>query len=719
MNDTTDSDLGFLENPSELEISRRDFLKSAGSGIFILFSAGDPIFAWQERQARPQRGAPTDFNAYLKIAENGRVSCYVGKVEIGQGVVTSLAQMLADELDVSIESVDMVMGDTDLCPWDMGTFGSLSTRSFGPSLRAAGAEGRQALKELGAEHLKIPVDRVITENGFVVDTSDAQNKVSYAQLAKGQKIARRSTGKVAVKQLSEFKIMNRAHSRRDAVEKLTGKAQYAADIRLPDMLYAKIVRPPAHEAKLVNVDVTEAKRVEGVQVVQEKDLVAVLHKYPDVAEFALSKVKAKFSVPESKLDEKTIFDHLLKVAPEGRSVDKGGVLQTGETESSAVAEQTYFNDYVAHSPIEPHAALAMVEKDKVTVWASTQTPFPLKEEIARALGFPSQNVRVITPFVGGGFGGKTRSLQAVEAAILAKLTGKPVQVAYNRQEEFFFDAFRPAAIVKIKSGIAATGRLSLWDYKVYFAGERGSKHFYDIPHHSTIAYNQSWVGAPGSHPFATGPWRAPANNTNTFARESQIDIMAEKAGMDPVEFRMKNLTDQKMRGVLKAAAEKFGWSPAKLPSGRGYGVACGIDAGTWVATIAEVAVDKQTGKVQVKCVVCAQDMGLVVNPAGATIQMEGCIMMGLGYALTEQIQFKGGNILNHNFDTYEIPRFSWLPKIETVIIDNNEADPQGGGEPAIITMGGVVANAIYDAVGVRMFHLPMTQSRVREAIAKG
>jgi nicotinate dehydrogenase subunit B len=306
----------------------------------------------------------------------------------------------------------------------------------------------------------------------------------------------------------------------------------------------------------------------------------------------------------------------------------------------------------------------------------------------------------------------------VEAARLAKLAGKPVQVAWSRKEEFFYDSFRPAAVVKIKSGITTTGAISFWDYHVYFAGERGSQQFYNIPNHSTLSHGSGWGGIPGAHPFATGAWRAPANNTNTFARESQIDIMAAKAGIDTLEFRLKNLTDQKMINVLKAAAEKFAWKPGKSPSGRGWGIACGTDAGTWVATMAEVAVDKQTGDVQVKRVVCAQDMGLAINPEGATIQMEGCITMGLGYALKEDIRFKGGQILDENFDTYQIPRFSWLPIIETVIIDNKNADPQGGGEPAIITMGAVIANAIFDAVGARIFQMPMTPERVTAALNK-
>jgi isoquinoline 1-oxidoreductase len=368
--------------------------------------------------------------------------------------------------------------------------------------------------------------------------------------------------------------------------------------------------------------------------------------------------------------------------------------------------------------METHAALAKVAGDKATIWASTQNPFGAQREIAEAIGLPPQNVRLITPFVGGGFGGKTRNTQAVEAARLSKAVGKPVQVMWSRAEEFFYDTFRPAAIVKVSSGVDGTGKMVLWDYDVLYAGERGAKQFYDVANYRTVARPSGWQGPTGAHPFATGAWRAPGNNTNTFARESQIDIMAAAAGMDPVEFRLKNLSDPKMIRVLKAAAERFDWTAAKAPSKRGYGVACGMDAGTYVATMVEADVDAKKGTVQVKRVVCAQDMGLVVNPNGARMQVEGGSTMGLGYALTEEVRFKGGKVLDTNFDTYELPRFSWVPKIETVLIDAKDSPPQGGGEPAIIVMGAVVANAIYDRTGARLFQLPMTPERVLAALQK-
>ncbi len=703
----------FTSHPGRFPLNRREFLKRLGGGIVIVFSVGD-LVEGQPRGGR--RSLPSDFNAFLRIGEDGRIICFTGKIEMGQGPITSLPQMLADELDVPLAAVDIVMGDTARCPWDMGTFGSMTTRFFGPPLRAAAAEARAVLLELAAERLQVPQAQLVARAGVITDSKEPQRRVTYGELAKGQKITRRLQGKAVPKEPSQFTIVGQPVLRRDALEKLTGKAQFAGDVRLPGMLYARILRPPAHEARLRSVETSAAKAVPGVRVFQEADLVAVLHELPEVAEAALAKVKAEFEIPNPTVDDRTIFDHLLRVAPAATVAAQGGDLAEGRKLATRQCEHTYLNSYVAHAALETHTALAAVDGDKATVWASTQNPFGAQAEIAQALGFPADNVRVITPFVGGGFGGKTRNTQAVEAARLAKAVGKPVQVAWSRAEEFFYDTFRPAAIVKISSGTDAAGKVMFWDYSVFLAGERGSQHFYAIPHHRTSVHGASWVGPAGSHPFATGPWRAPSNNTNTFARESQIDIMAAAAGRDPVEFRLQNLTDPRMIRVLKAAAAQFGWTPAQAPSRRGYGVACGIDAGTYVATMAEVAVDAAKGTVRVQRVVCAQDMGLVINPEGARAQIEGCITMGLGYALTEEIHFQGGRITDTNFDTYEIPRFSWLPRIETVLIDAHESPAQGGGEPAIIGMGAVVANAIFDATGARLFQLPMTPDRLKASL---
>jgi len=695
-------------------LSRREFLQSIGSGIIILFTVGNAPVA--EGQRRDRRERP-DFNAYLRIGEDGTITCFTGKVELGQGVATSLSQTLADELDVPLESVDMVMGDTALCPYDAGTWGSMTTPYFGPVLRAAAAEARAVLIELAAEHLDVPKDRLGAKDGVIFDKTGKERKVAYAELAKGKRIERRLEQEAQVKPVSEFNIIGKPHNRVDALDKVTGKAQYAGDIRVAGMMYAKVLRPPAHGARLKSLDTSAIDNVEGVQVVRDGDLIAVLHKNPDEAEKALAKINADYDVPEAHFDDESVFDYFVDNAGDGKVIEDGGDIKSGETLAQHVVEQTYLNSYVSHATIETHTALARFDGNEVTVWASTQTPFGLQREIAGALRIPAENIHVIAPFVGGGFGGKISNGQAIQAVRLAKIAKKPVQLAWSRADEFFYDTFRPAAVVQIKSGLTDSGKIVLWDYGIYGMGGRGAHMFYDVPNHRTTVYGQLRSGN-RMHAFATGPWRAPDNNTNSFARESHIDVMATKMEMDPLEFRLKNLTDQRMRRVLKAAAEKFGWTSAKSPSGRGFGIACGSDVDVPVALMAEVEVDGRTGGVHVKRVVCAQDMGLVINPEGAKLQVEGCITMGLGYTLTEEVHFKGGRILDVSFGTYKLPRFSWVPEIETVLIKADDSPAKGGGEPPIICVGGVIANAVHDATGARLLQLPMTRERVMAAMAK-
>jgi isoquinoline 1-oxidoreductase len=693
-------------------ITRREFLKrmgALGGGLIFYITVADPTELF---------GAVDDLNAYLAIGTEGRVKCFTGKIEMGQGVITSLAQMLADELDVPYDTVDMVMGDTDLCPYDRGTWGSMTTRFFGPPLREAAAKARAILIAMALEQLKVPVERLQTADGAVFDKANPGTRVTYAELTKGRVIEKHVKADPKLKDPSRFQVVGKPHTSRDTLQKVTGEAKFAGDIRLPGMMYASILRPPAHGARLRKVDTSGAKAVKGITVIEEGDLIAVLHENPDTAAAALLKITTEFTPSPSELNDRNIFEHLEKVAPAGSIESKSGDLAAGRQAAAEIFEAKYLDSYFAHAPMETHTALADVKKDRATVWAGTQSPFGVKDQVARALGLPSDKVHVIAPFVGGGFGGKSASAQAVEAARLSKIAGRPVQVAWSRAEEFFYDTFRPAAVVKITSGLDGSGRIVLWDYDVMFAGSDGAEQFYDIPNHLEVSRGHWYGGGSGGHPFAVGPWRAPGTNTNTFARESHIDIMAARAGVDPLKFRLDHLSNKKMRGVLTAAAEAFRWTPVASPSGRGFGVACGIRSGAYVATMAEVVVDKKTGEVKVLRVALAQDMGLCINPHGAKLQIEGCVTMGLGYALTEEIRFDKGQIRNLNFDTYEIPRFSMVPEIEAVIVQDVEAAPQGGGEPAIVCMGAVIANAIYDAVGVRLYRLPMTKERVLEALKK-
>ncbi|MCK5464627.1 MAG: molybdopterin-dependent oxidoreductase, partial [Bacteroidales bacterium] len=530
--------------------------------------------------------------------------------EMGQGPITSLGQMLADELDVHYDSIDIFMGDTDICPWDRGTFGSLTTRRFGPLLRAAGAKARATLLEMAAEHLSVPVEGLEVRDGIVTAKGDKEKKVSYGTLTSGKEIIKKLKKKPVLKNPSEFRYMGQSMLRIDAEEKVTGEAMYAGDIQLPGMRYARILRGPSHFSKLISVDTSAAESMDGIEVVRDGDLVAVLHELPDMADIAISKVKGEYETDDPDVNDQNIFEHLVKHGTRKTVQDEGGDLELGLKQSSQVFDMEYLDNYVAHAPIENHTATAMMEGDVMKIWASTQTPYPARTDVAEMLGVPEEKVHVQQIFVGGGFGGKIYNQQILEVARLVKLTGKPIQLAWTRREEFHFDRLRPAAVVRIKSGMDDSGKITLWDYDVFFAGGRGAKQYYNVPNHKTVT-SSTERGEPDAHMFYTGAWRAPAHNTNTFARESQIEIMAAAEGIDPLEFRLRQLTDAKYINVLKMAAEKFGWTPARGPSGRGYGIACGTDTGTTVGMMAEVEVDKTTGHVQVKRVVVAMDMGLV------------------------------------------------------------------------------------------------------------
>jgi isoquinoline 1-oxidoreductase len=701
-------------------MDRREFVTLVGGGIVVVVSVPfADLWDVLERQGQ-QRGYPEDVNAYLHIAADGKITLYSGKIEMGQGVMTSLSQMAAEELGVTLDTVHVVMGDTAVCPWDMGTFGSLTTRMFGPAVRAAAAQARLILTDLAAQRLGVARESLTVENGVVYVTTDRARHVSYGELAQGQKITHTVDQKAVLRSVQQFAVMGRSATRVDGIDKVTGAAEYAGDVRLPGMLYARVLRPPAHGAALTRVDTKAAEAMPGVTVVNQEGLMAVLAADPELAEKALQAVMADFTLPQARVDSESIFDHLVQVAGTPNTTNAAGDLAAARQQCVQTFETTYYNGYVAHAPIEPHTAVAEIKDGKLTVWSSTQAPFSQQATIARELGLAPENVRVIAPYVGGGFGGKVPGLQAVEAARLARITGKPVQVAWTRADEFFHDTFRPAAVIKIASGIDAAGKVTLWDHQVYGAGARGSDVFYDIPNRSVRVYGE-WGGAPeGMHPFAVGPWRAPAANSNRFAAEQQVDIMAAALRVDPLEFRLKNTRDPRMLRVLRAAADAYGWKPAASPrnTGRGRGLACGIDAGTYVAHVAEVTVDGSTGRIMVERVVCAQDMGMVVNPDGARMQMEGCVAMGLGYALSEEVRFEGGKIRDLSFAGYRLPRFSWMPAIETVLVKNDDLAPQGGGEPAIINMGAVVANAVFDATGARMHRLPMTPERVLAEIKK-
>jgi len=682
-------------------------MAAAGGALFVFFHAS--LARAQEPARLPGRqSGPVDLNAYLKIGADGRVTCLAGKVELGQGCMTELAMALAEELDVPFDRVDVVLGDTDLCPYDMGTFGSMTTPLLIPVVRRAGAEAKAVLLQLASERLRTPVEQLQVKAGAI-------GELTYGQLVEGKRIERHLAN-VPVK-AAGYRVIGTSPRRKDGMEKVTGAARYAGDMQLPGMLHAAILRAPAVGAKLKSADTSAAQQVKGVQVVKDGGMIAVLHEHRDIAVEALGRIQAEFESAPAGPDDRGIFDHIVKFAPPPRAVAQSGDVAEGERLSSAMVEHTYLNSYVAHSPMETHSATAQFEDGKVTVWASSQAPFQVKNAVAAGLGISADRVRVISRYVGGGFGGKTEADQGVEAARLARITGKPVQVVYSRAEEFATDRFRPAAVMKIRTGLAGN-QIVLWDGQVIGAGEREAVPFYDIPH-KRVTSAGGWQGGnpPGMNPFRVGAWRGPSANSNTFARESHMDVLAARLGVDPLEFRLNHLSHARMRRVLETAAKQFGWQAGHGSTGRGVGMACGMYSNACNATFVQLTVNRGTGAVQVNRVVMALDLGLVINPDGMRQQAEGCVMMGLGSALSEEIRFHNGEVLSRNFDSYRIPRFSWVPKMEILLVDNPDTPALGGGEPPIIAMAPAIANAIYDAMGVRLLQLPMTPERVKAAAA--
>ena len=621
---------------------------------------------------------------------------------------------------MALGAVEMVMGDTERCPWDMGTFGSLTTRMFGPYLRAAAAEARAVMLRLASEKLGVPRAKLAVADGVVSIAGDPSRKVTYGELAQGRRILRTVGDAAVLRKASELTVMGTSPQRFDAHAKVTGSAQYAGDIRLPGMLAACVLRPPAHGAKLTKLDTAAAAKLPGVTVVNENGLVAVLHADPEAAANALGRIEAKWDTPAPAFDTETVFDHLLKACPAPQVLTARGDVAAARGAATRVFASTFHKGYVAHAPIEPHTAVAEVTAGKVTVWASTQTPFPTRDRIAEVLGLAAEKVRVITPYVGGGFGGKSAGLQAVEAARLAKITGKPVQVRWSRAEEFFFDTFDPAAVVQVASAIDGAGKISLLGLRRLrrrrprgravlrraerldprcraVAGERnggpplrgrsvaraGRQHErvrqgVTGRHHGRRGGDRPAGAAPAQH-HGPADARGAGGGGQGIRLEARRRAARERPRPRPgVRHRRRELrgADRRRRGRPR--------------DGGGAGRAGGGGAGD----------------------------GRGREPDWARrCRWRGASPRGLGYTLAEELRFRGGEILDRNFDTYHVPRFSWVPRIETVLVRNDEVAPQGGGEPAIVPMGGVIANAVFDATGVRFYRLPLTAERVRAALS--
>ena len=700
-----------------LDVTRRDFLKTLGGGILVCLAVAESDDVQAQERGRGRGfggGMPQELSAWLHIGEQGLVSVYTGKVEVGQNVRTSLSQAVAEELHLALSSIRLVMADTDLVPFDMGTFGSNSTPGMAPQLARAAAAARELLVDLASEQL--PADRktLVVADGKVTDP--ATNKsLRFGELTMGQKLTKMVTAESRTTPPAQWTVLGASSPKVDGSEIVTGRHKYSSDVKLPGMLFGKVLRPGQFNGTLKSVILDAARALPGVTVVHDGEFVGVAAPNERLAEQALAAIAAEWNYPVQS-SSATLFQDL-KAEGDGGGAGGGfggrgnqnrGSIDEGLAAADHKLAASYTVAYIAHAPLEPRAAVAEWKEGKLTVWTGTQRPFGVRGDVARACGIPEDRVRVIVPDTGSGYGGKHTVEVAVEAARLAKAAGKPVKLVWTREEEFTWAYFRPAGVIDVNAGVKNDGTLTAWEFHNYNSGGSAIQPVYDIP-------NQNIAFHPARSPLKQGSYRALAATANHFARESHLDDLAALVKIDPLEFRLKNLKDARFRGVLEAAARQFGWGKAKPAAGHGFGIAGGFEKGSYVATCAEVEIDRASRQVRVIRLVTAFDCGAVRNPDHLKNQIEGAVVMGLGGALFEAIEFADGQITNDRFSRYRVPRFSDIPILETVLVDNRDLTSAGAGETPIVAVAPAIGNAIFQATGQRLRSLPMVPNGLPKA----
>ncbi len=652
----------------QFDLDRREFLQTLGAGIVVALVLPAPADA--QRGRGPGERLPDTIGAWLHIAEDGAVTVSTGKVEVGQDIRTSLTQVVAEELRVPMSSIRLILADTDLTPYDGGTTGSRTTPVMSAQLRKVAAAARE-LRDSGA-------------------------------MVKGQKITK-TIGEPALTPPEQWKIAGRPAMKVNGREIVTGRHRYTPDVKRPGMLYGRVVRPAAFGATLASVDASAAEKTAGVTVVRDGNFLGVAAPDAATADQAAAAIRAEWkSSPQPSAVE--LFDYLKKNPSEARggfggaSAFNRGAIEQGLAAADKKLQATYTVAYIAHAPLEPRAAVAEWSDGRLTVWTGTQRPFGVRSELAQAFGIPEDRIRVIVPDTGSGYGGKHSGEAATEAARLAKAVGKPVKLVWTREEEFTWAYFRPAGVIEVSSGVRSDGTITAWDFHNYNSGASGIRTLYDIP-------NQRIEFHAVRSPLRQGSYRALAATANHFARESHMDELAAAIGLEPLEFRFKNLKEPRLRAVLAAAAERFGWGREKASAERGFGIAGGFEKGAYVASCVEVAIVK--GAVRVTRVVSAFECGTIINPDALKNQIEGAIIMGIGGALFEAIDFANGRVLNPRFSKYRVPRFSDAPALETVLLDRKDLASSGAGETPIVALAPAVGSAIFSATGTRLRSLPM------------
>ena len=694
------------------EVTRREFIQVLGAGVLI--SVAIPSVLAQ--RAGRGGGGPVNLAQRLHIGADGTITVLTSKVEVGQGSRTQLTQAAAEELHLPVEKLRFIMADTDVVPDDGGTAGSGTTPRSVPAIRRGCAAARQLLIDTAAAAFNVEAKTLSVQDGKVAGLG-AGKSFSYADLASekhSQALQREIGSNINLMEAKDWRVLGVPVARVGAKEIVTGAHRYPSDIRRPGMLFGKMLRPVSYGAKLEEIDLAPAKAIPGVSAIHDGDFVGFAAPTSFDAERARDEAAktAKWkTAPHPSSDD--LYTYLRSHASQRSRPETRGSPDEAFKAADKVLRESYQVAYIQHAPMEPRAAVAEWSDGKLTVWTGTQQPARVRQDLATAFQLGRDRVRVIVPDTGGGFGGKHSGEVAVEAARLAKAANKPVSVRWSREDEFTWAYFRPSGVIDVAGGLDAKGALVAWQHINFNSGNSAIGTPY------AIANTATEFKSCDQPPLRSGSYRALASTANAFARESFMDELASAADVDPLEFRLRHLTNERLRAVLMAATEKFGWKTAwkknVSPQKTGIGLACGTEKASYVACCARIEVNERAGTFKLLEVVEAFECGAIQNPANLKAQVEGCIIMGLGGALREEMRFKDGKMLNAKFSQYHVPRFKDVPQIETILVNRTDLPSVGAGETPIIGIAPAIANALFNAVQVRIRSLPIRNTSYRAA----
>jgi len=751
-------------------ISRREFLQAGGALVISVAIPGAVATALSQSAAgaagKPPL-LPDQLDSWIAVLPDGSVTAFYGKTDMGQGIDVAIGQMVAEELDVAFEKVTVVLGDTALTCNQGGASGSTGIQFAGIALRNAAAEARRILVERAAERLKVPVDMLVVDNGVVNVPGYALQRASYGQLIGGQFFQSKLEwnkrygnplaikGKATPKKPSEYKVVGKSYRQAIVTEKVFGKLQYVTDMQIDGMLHARVVRPPNAGCGPQTVDESSIEHIPGARVVREKELIAVVAEREWDAVRAAEALKVTWAPACQPFPTaETLHAHIrqAKVIGSETPIKKGDVDAVLKT-AHRVIEAEYEWPLQSHASMGPACAVADVRADGARLLTGSQKPHYARNGMGKLIGMDPEKIHSSWIPGPGSYGRNDAGDAALDAGLLSKLTGRPVRLQYMRQDGTAWDPKGPAAVYRGRAGLDAQGNVIAYDFfargfsrqdvvqtenepKDTLAGQmtgyapKGNIIFQTPSEKYEFANKRcGWECiAPlldRASPLRTGHLRDPLGAETHFASESFIDELAHAVGADPVAFRLKYLNDPRHIAVIKAAAEKARWSSRPNPNRGKGGVMTGRGFsyternGTIVAVVAEVEVDRASGRVWAKRFTVAHDCGLIINPEGLEIVIEGNVVQATSRTLFEEVQFNRDQVTSVDWATYPILDIGDAPeKIDIVLINRPDIAPTGGGEPSTRTVPAAIANAIFDATGVRLRKVPLTPQRMKEALAR-